>query len=1584
MTTQTDSIVKLIIDGENLLSNDINDAVNDLEKLSKESRDTSKELKELRAAQQASQDFIRLSQSIDKTDKELVEARANLIEIKKEFKAAGDSADANLTRRLSRAEQEVRKLGSSFTAQNSELRRTEKALRNYGVNTKDVANELNGLSERVTETSNKQKRLTDQYKELRSEARQNVDQVRAEKAEQLKLIETLELTENQRKELTNIVERQLLSTRRIADIIDEELISRRKISGVLKNESDARQRNVAAFKALSDEAKNQAAELARTERAIAEYSKQFDQLVRQQERGEISTREFINAEKELIASLGLTKNSVQGVRAEIRAIALDEEKAAQSANKVARSQQELAVVTRAYRNRLRDLHNSYLEGTLNAEQYESAVKKLRQQLDLSKTEVNDLTRAIEKDNKALRDSQVAFDKEQAKIKQTAAETQRLEKTLGIYRRELEKLNKAKASGKIDTDKYEASERKLRQGLKLSEKQVKETRQEFDNLASSRANAARSTDALTQVTRRLAQAYTVLLAAQKTAETVGASVQSYGELEAAITKVTKTTGTAREEVIAMAGQLQEFATEITPTATNELLRMAEVAGQLGAKSTEDILNLTIAADALGNSTNLAGDEAVTLLTRILSMTNEGLPAIGNLASSVVELGNNFAASEDEIVNMTKELVTGTRAINLSSAAAAGFGATLRELGQPAERTRSAIARISQVIQEASLNGGEDLEKLAQITGLTADEIEKNLGDRPEEVLIRFAEGLNTLNESGQSVSTSLRAFGITSQETVSVLGTLSKNTERLRQGVELSNQAYIDGTKHLKEAAQAYADQESQIGRLVNQFEELKASIGEAFSDETNQLVNDLSSVMDSAGGSLLEFTNSLADVFDFIRELGESIINLGQALGVTDSASRQLSASFDAILLAGQSLVTGFNVLALGVNELKIAVLDFFGASTEELDKYRQKSQEITNDINESIRSQTNTIKRFTGESSGIYEDFINTIENNAAAIENLDQKTKAQIQSLVEQGRYNRENTELYAELTAAVVRQIRVDELYEAQKQQAAALAQQRAADERKRNLERIDSEQKINQLIERTSENSQELAEKERLIQLARDEGKLSAEQYAQAINSLATNRESLKAASQEELDLTIKAIQANQDNSKAVNDLEVQIAKYERKLRELDIQQRNAVASGEKQNELALEQTRITQQLEQATEKLRVTKELESKTQQEINIVADSHILQLENLKQQYQSGAITAGEYNKAKQDLQITTQLLLQFGSEEVQQRINEALATNTVTESIEQLVIAKRRLNNANSETATSLARQNDELAKNAQHAGVSEALSNLWRQAQERLNQEIDHSGKSIEDLNQELFELNEETRAYQATISKPTFDTLGLFRGITRMTELAQANERAILEQSITLQQWINNVDSGTLSLSQLNNMAASADTYFSRLSDNQLEPLRNAISSAQREFASLSSNINRTFDSLQDRLDNLRGDQLSILNRAYERELAELQQLLTQAERSRDTNLVSRVEDSIRNLNAAHQIEVQNLKTELEEQKRRANQTDSTNQNNIRDGQPTTTRHTIELKLPNNTTEEITVGSQADADTLLRALEALGQVNIGGNP
>lgn len=1208
--TNKDEIVKLIIEGENLLSEDVNSAIKDLERLGKESREATAELKKLKQADEAAAAFKRLSASIKASKEDSDRLAIQLEKTKKEIKELGDTTNDELVAKLNQLKREFRETNTSITAQTKELNKAENTLRKHGLSTRNLADQQKGLKERITQATEAQKRAKGEYEAIRGEMDKQVLAVRKERAERLGLLETLEMDGAERKALTAIAEKQYLAATRISDVLQDETVSRSKIETAIKSENTVRKKNIALYESL-------VAEHLRAEQAIEEYSDKIRVLAQHYKNGEINAESYLNAQEEIRKELGLQERQVQRVRQAI----------------------------------------------------EADITARKKAVDNTQRQQN----AIVEENKALKRSAVALDTYTAKLKI---------------------LVNQRNKGILDAKDYQIAEAKLAKELKLTAAQTKVTRLEEEKLIQTRKKARGGTDILTSATRRLAQAYTVLLAAQKATQAISTSVNEYSELEAAITKVEKTVDLGKEKIAEMADELQRMSTEITPTATNELLRYAEVAGQLGAESSEDILSLVAAADALEVSTNLAGDEAAKLLTRILTLTGEGLPKIQNLASAVVELGNNFAASEDEIVHMTKEIATAGTALDLGSASAAAFGTTLKAIGLPAERSRTAMLRLAQVIKQASIQGGDDLKSLLKITGQTADEFENALGSRPQETIVKFLEGLQRLQDGGQTVAASLDSVGIAGTDALSVLEGLSKNTITLKHSLLLANGAFEDANKHFEEAAKAYANQESAILRLNNVFTKLKATIGEAYTDEVDGAIR-------GATDLLNEQSESIVSVMEVVGDLGAGLVELGTAMGDLFAPFTGMTQGLEETL---DYLSINFNIITIGARNLGLAIneavillhegLNALGAENEaQLERMREKSEQIKGNINQDVKDISNAYKRLTGESSRSYEDLINTVDKYNDAVRNLTPTQKDQLLAIIAEGKANDDLNNTYRELTASIVKQQRQIEIKAELEAQEEERARRRHENEKLRKAEEAQFNRDVQATLKGIGFSKEKLKELERQLDERYKANAISAVEYGKQLKILAGAEQELTESSKAVTKAQEALDEASENSLPALTSLSASLEKQKLALYNLNLEIAKTTEGTALYNTLIAKRAELERSIEENSKRLAELQKFEKMTIFELTEAKRKHLFTMELLESQYKSGGLSIGEYREQMDKLKITLDVMNELLGDSGTEHEDTTEKVKTHTRAILDQAAAMRELTEETDKNTESMVRNREEL---------------------------------------------------------------------------------------------------------------------------------------------------------------------------------------------------------------------------------------------------------------------------------------------------
>ncbi|MHA1347771.1 MAG: phage tail tape measure protein, partial [Candidatus Heimdallarchaeaceae archaeon] len=356
--------------------------------------------------------------------------------------------------------------------------------------------------------------------------------------------------------------------------------------------------------------------------------------------------------------------------------------------------------------------------------------------------------------------------------------------------------------------------------------------------------------------------------------------------------------------------------------------------------------------LGVATDLSGEEAATALTRILNVTGEGIETIDKFGSVIVALGNNFAATESEIVKVATEVSRSTAVFDVSSSQAAALATALRSVGVQAQIGGSAVGRAFRAIDQSIRDGGTSLQNLSTITGITGDQLKKTFEEDSTAVFQAFIEGLGEIENQGGSTTEALAAFGLKGDEILKVLPVLAKNSELL--GDALSTAANeLENTNALNtEAAKAFDTLLSRFQVFQNAVSNAAVNIGAELAPQISELLSQLTDLATTIAEADKETLSLIATFLKWATIITGAIASATSA-ALAFLKLRQIVTPlvkvFGSVGTAVSGLVKRFTGL-IGLVELGgssfEAPFDAATASAEQLERRLTSLRSELNDIN--------------------------------------------------------------------------------------------------------------------------------------------------------------------------------------------------------------------------------------------------------------------------------------------------------------------------------------------------------------------------------------------------------------------------------------------------------------------------------------------------------------------------------------------------------------------------------------------------------------------------------------------------------------
>lgn len=501
----------------------------------------------------------------------------------------------------------------------------------------------------------------------------------------------------------------------------------------------------------------------------------------------------------------------------------------------------------------------------------------------------------------------------------------------------------------------------------------------------------------------------------------ASSKSAIDFESAFAGVEKTVDGTAEQMASLKQGIRDMSKEI-PSSATEISAVAEAAGQLGIQ-TDNILGFSKVMIDMGNSTNLSSDEAATSLARFANITQMSQKDFNKLGSSIVDLGNNFATTESEIVDMALRLAGAGHQVGMSEGQILGLATALSSVGIEAEMGGSAMSKALVKMQNAVeigsgklqtvlkklnmslrelelsaandsmgfkslcdsigmtstevkqlITAGTNLEDFASISGMSAEQFKKAWKDDATSALTSFIKGLGDAENKGESAITMLSEMGLTEVRLRDSLLRAANAGNLFNSAIETGTKAWGENVALTNEANKRYETTESKLKITINKLKDFGTTIG-------NKLLPSFNRILDSSEKWLKKLEKMDDATLDNIIKIGLFVAAVGPLVSV----------------LGKIGTVSGNTIKYLGKFAQKIGELDVksktatttFSKFSNGLGSFAGKASLVvagTSAIIGILTSLDKKINETVQKSLSASDDFINNISmQNQARQNNID-----------------------------------------------------------------------------------------------------------------------------------------------------------------------------------------------------------------------------------------------------------------------------------------------------------------------------------------------------------------------------------------------------------------------------------------------------------------------------------------------------------------------------------------------------------------------------------------------------------------------
>ena len=390
-------------------------------------------------------------------------------------------------------------------------------------------------------------------------------------------------------------------------------------------------------------------------------------------------------------------------------------------------------------------------------------------------------------------------------------------------------------------------------------------------------------------------YDVASTATVTAVALGAigaySIKASTDFDRSFADVRRTMDTVSDGSAAkLKAQLIDL-TRTIPLTFTEIGKIATLGNQLGV-SQAGLVSFTETIAKFSAVSGIAPEEsakAFGTLGTILGFTDK---QYSNFASSVELVGRTSAATDADILSMTKDIGQQAHQAGFSADQVVALSGAMAQLRIAPERARGALTTYFGTLNKAVADGGKSLQEFSLITGIAADKLSTMVKNgQGVQVFQAFLKGLSNQGNI-VNVTKALDDLGLKQLRVSDAFERLSTNQQVFTRYMGLAKQGYVENTELNRQYAIILDTVASKWQLFLNALKEFGAQVGSKLGPEIANVLVYLTALLHTLddfaktpfGGAVIELVTIIGGlVAGFTTVVGVGALAAASFLAIRDA-----------------------------------------------------------------------------------------------------------------------------------------------------------------------------------------------------------------------------------------------------------------------------------------------------------------------------------------------------------------------------------------------------------------------------------------------------------------------------------------------------------------------------------------------------------------------------------------------------------------------------------------------------------------------------------------------------------------------------